>query len=272
MVPNGPNPVVPRIPREPEAPIRGCRRSEVECLADAAGPPPAQEKRRACAAIGAKHKSNASRDDVSVGVVEIEEKEVGKVRKHAYHEALLATENTHIHNEPVDVNDAKQKPDWPKWEATMQEELNLLDWHGTYERVSTLPPGRKAIGYKWAFKLKLNPDNSIAQYKACLVAKGYSQVPGQDFMETTSPVARLVSYHALLSLAVKLNLEAHHLDIKTAFLNGTLDEEIYMKAPDGLNTGRNDIWKLQKSLYGLKQASHVWNKLLDSTLKKLGFK
>jgi len=80
-----------------------------------------------------------------------------------------------------------------------------------------------------------------------------------------------VLYRALLSLAAKLNLEAHHLDIETAFLNGTLDEEIYMKAPDGIDTGNGDIWKLRKSLYGLKQASHVWNKLLDSTLKKLGF-
>ena len=148
----------------------------------------------------------------------------------------------------------------------------MLDWHGTYEQVSALPPGRKVIRYKWVFKLKLNPNNLIAQYKACLIVKGYSQVPGQDFTETTSPVARLASYHALLSLAMKLNLKAHHLNIETAFLNGTLDEEIYMKAPDGHNTGRNDIWKLQKSLYGLKQASHVWNKLLDSMLKKLGFK
>ena len=134
-----------------------------------------------------------------------------------------------------------------------------------------LPSGRKAVGYKWVFKLKLNPDNSIAWYKACLVAKGYSQVPGQDFTETTLPVARLVLYRVLLSLAAKMNLEAHHLDIETAFLNGTLDEEIYMKAPDGFDTKSNGVWKLLKSLYRLKQASYVWNKLLDSTLKTLGF-
>jgi hypothetical protein len=126
------------------------------------------------------------------------------------------------------------------------------------------------VGYKWVFKLKLNPDNSIARYKARLVAKGYSQVPGQDFTETTSPVARLASYRAILSLAAKLNLEAHHLDIETAFLNGELDEEIYMKAPDGF-AGNNGVWKLMKSLYGLKQASYIWNKLLDNTLKKLEF-
>jgi len=207
----------------------------------------------------------------SVGVMEIDQKDAINVRKSAYCEVLLAAGNTLLHNEPANVNDARQKPDWQKWKAVMQEELESLEWHGTYERVSELPPGRKAIGCKWVFKLKLNPDNSIARYKARLVAKGYSQVPGQDFMETTSPVARLASYRSLLSLAAKLNLEAHHLDIETAFLNGTLDEEIYMKAPDGLDTKEGNIWKLQKSLYGLKQASHIWNKLLDGTLKKLGF-
>ena len=105
-----------------------------------------------------------------------------------------------------------------------------------------------------------------------MVAKGYSQVPGQDFTETTSPVAHLVSYHALLALTAKLNLEAHHLDIETAFLNGTLDKEIYMRALDSSNTKSDGVWQLKKSLYGLKQVLHIWNKLLDSTLKKLGFK
>jgi len=272
VVPNGPDPVAPPIPREPDTPIRR-RCSEVERLADAAGPPPAMERRRPRAAVGTVSDIPKAVGDhrASVGVVEIGEKDVSKARKYAYCEALLVAENTHLHNELIDVNKAKRRPDWPKWKAAMQEELDSLDQHGTYEQVSKLPIGRRAVGYKWVFKLKLNPDNSIARYKARLVAKGYSQVPSQDFTETTSPVAQLASYRALLALATKLNLEAHHLDIETAFLNGTLDEEIYMKAPDRFNTEKNGIWKLRKSLYGLKQASHVWNKLLDGTLKKLGF-
>ena len=192
-------------------------------------------------------------------------------RKYTYCEALLAAESINLHNEPIDVKEAQRRPDWSKWEMVMQEELNSLKQHSTYKQVKELPPGRKAVRYKWVFKLKLNPDNLIAWYKACLVAKGYSQIPGQDFTETTSPVARLASYCALLSLAAKMNLEAHHLDIETVFLNSILDEEIYMKAPDSFRTGNDKIWKLQKLLYGLKQASHVWNKLLNSTLKELGF-
>jgi hypothetical protein len=263
--PNGPDPGVPPILQEPGEHIRRRHRSEVERLADAAGPPPTNERRRPRAALG------KVEEPTKANVTEIEEKVAEKKRKCAYHEALLGAENTHVNNEPADVKEARTRPDWRKWEKAMNEELESLKRHGTYEQVKTLPPGRKAIGYKWVYKLKLNPDNSIARYKAHLVAKGYSQIPGQDFTETTSPVARLASYRSLLSLAAKLNLEAHHLDIETAFLNGVLDEEIYMKAPDGLDTGSNGIWRLKKSLYGLKQASHVWNKLLDSTLKRLGF-
>ena len=273
--PNAPDIPAPPAPREPDAQPYRHHHTEVERLADAAGPPPTHERRRPRAAVGTAVESNTDKSvndhHASVGVMEIEEKVAERARKHAYHEALLAAENTNLHDEPVDEKDAQKRPDWPKWKAAMEEELNSLKQHGTYKWVKELPPGRKAVGYKWVFKLKLNPDNSIARYKARLVAKGYSQIPGQDFTETTSPVARLASYRALLSLAAKLNLEAHHLDIETAFLNGTLDEEIYMKAPDSSSTGSNEVWQLQKSLYGLKQASHVWNKLLDSTLKKLGF-
>ena len=270
-VPNGPDPAVPLIPREPDAhPHHHCH-MEVERLADTAGPPPMHERRPMAVVSITVDTEGFSTHCTSVGVTEIEENMAENMRKHAYHEVLLAAENTNLHNKPISVKEAKGRPDWKKWEMAMQEELESLKWHGTYEQVERLPPGRKAVGYKWVFKLKLNLDNSIARYKARLVAKGYSQVPSQDFTETTSPVACLLSYHALLSLAAKLNLEVHHLDIETMFLNGTLDEEIYMKAPGSSDTSSDEVWQLKKSLYGLKQVSHVWNKLLDSMLKKLGF-
>ena len=133
VVPNGPDPAVPLIPREPDTHIHGRRQSEVEHLADAARPLPTQEKRRMRAAIGTSESvvEGMSNHRTSVGVVEIEGKEVVNVRKYAYYEVLLAAETTHLHNKPIDVNDAKQRPDWQKWKAAMHEELESLERHGT---------------------------------------------------------------------------------------------------------------------------------------------
>ena len=133
-MPNGPDPVAPPIPREPDTPIR-CRHSEVERLVDAARPLPAMERRRPRPAVGTVGDIPKAVGDhrASVGVVEIGEKDVLKARKYAYCKALLVAENTHLHNEPIDVNEAKRRPDWLKWKAAMQEELDSLDQHGTYE-------------------------------------------------------------------------------------------------------------------------------------------
>jgi len=115
-------------------PIGHCR-SKVEQLADAAGPPPTHERRRARATIGTVCESmeTMSKHRTSVGVMEINQKDAINARKSAYCEALLAAGNTLLHNEPANVNDARQKPDWQKWKAAMQEELESLEWHGTYE-------------------------------------------------------------------------------------------------------------------------------------------
>ena len=134
VVPNGSDPVAPPIPREPDAPVQ-CRHSEVERLVDTAGPPPAMERRRLKAAVGTVNDISRTIGNhcTSVGVVEISEKDAINARKYAYYEALMVAENTHLHNELIDVNEAKQRPDWKKWKATMQEELDSLDRHGTYE-------------------------------------------------------------------------------------------------------------------------------------------
>ena len=129
-VPNGPDPVVLPNLREPDAPIRRHCHSEVKQLTDTAGPPPMQERRRPRAAIrtaGDSFARDMSDHHASVGVVEIKEKYMEKVRQHVYCEVLLAAENTHLHNEPINIIEAKQRPDWPKWKAAMQEELDLLE-------------------------------------------------------------------------------------------------------------------------------------------------
>ncbi|KAM1839706.1 hypothetical protein ACFX14_014506 [Malus domestica] len=102
----------------------------------------------------------------------------------------------------------------------------------TWELVD-LPPGNKPLGFKWIFKRKMKADGSINKYKARLVAKGYKQREGLDYFDTYSPVTRITSIHMLIAIAVIHNLEIHQMDVKTAFLNGELDEEIYMEQPEG---------------------------------------
>jgi hypothetical protein len=118
------------------------------------------------------------------------------------------------------------------------------------------PVGCKPIGYKWVFKKKLRPDGTIEKYKARLVAKGFTQKKDEDFFDTYSPIARLTTIRVLLSLAPSHGLLVHQMDVKTVFLNGELEEEIYMNQPDGFIAQGQEgkVCRLLKSLYGLKQA------------------
>ncbi len=136
-IPNNPEPVVPIILREPSVPPHHHCHTEVEHLADAAGPLPVHERRCPRAAVGTAMEPGADKSVsdhcISVGVTEIEGKFTEKARKHAYHEALLAAENTNLHDEPIDVRDTQKRLDWSKWKVAMEEELNSLKQHGTYE-------------------------------------------------------------------------------------------------------------------------------------------
>mgnify|MGYP003702259905 CR=1 FL=1 len=96
-----------------------------------------------------------------------------------------------------------------------------------------LAPSSKPLGYKWIFKRKMKADGSIDKYKARLVVKGYRQKEGLDYLDTYSPVTRITSIHMLIDIAALLNLELHQIDVKTAFLNGDLNEESYMEQPEG---------------------------------------
>ncbi|KAJ9539459.1 LOW QUALITY PROTEIN: hypothetical protein OSB04_032192 [Centaurea solstitialis] len=131
-----------------------------------------------------------------------------------------------------------------------------------------LPPGHKPIEHKWIVKRKLRPEGTIEKYKARLVAKGYRQKESQDFFDTYSPVTRITSIRTLMAIAAIHNLEIHQMDMKIAFLNGELDEEIYMQQPEGFvaKGQKNKVSKLVKSLYGLKQAPKQWHKKFDKTL------
>ena len=137
-----------------------------------------------------------------------------------------------------------------------------------------MPPGKKAIGLHWIFKLKKNSKGEIERYKARLMAKGYVQKGGIDYNEVFAPVARMDTVRMIIALAAKNLWYVHHLDVKFAFLNGELEETVYVQQPKGfIQEGKEQmVLKLRKSLYGLEQAPRAWNHKLDSCLKMIGFK
>ena len=154
----------------------------------------------------------------------------------------------------------------------MEAEMRSLKENNVWDLVE-LPKGKKAIGSKWVYKVKTGADGLMERYKARLVAQGFSQKYGDDYDETFCPVVRLESLRALIALAVHYKLRLHQVDVTTAFLNGELEEEVYMKQPKGFVTEGQEhlVCKLKKSIYGLKQSPRCWNTTLDSHLKDMGF-
>jgi hypothetical protein len=177
-----------------------------------------------------------------------------------------------VDNTPTTIEEAFSSPDADLWKEAVRSEMESIMSNGTWEVVDR-PYGCKPIGCKWVLKKKLRPDGTIERYKARLVAKGYTQNEGEDFFDTYSPVARLTTIRTLLSVAASYGLIVHQMDVKTAFLNGELEEEIYMDQPDGFiaDGQENKVCKLLKSLYGLKQAPKQWHEKFDNTLTSAGF-
>ena len=136
------------------------------------------------------------------------------------------------YEEPQTLQEAQSLPDAKQWEQAAQTEYDSILQNKTWEIID-LPKGRKAIGSKWVFKLKYDAEGNIDRYKARIVAKGYSQVQGIDYNETFAPVAKFTSIRILLSIAARHDLDIHQMDVKMAFLNGELEEEIYMYQPEG---------------------------------------
>ena len=154
----------------------------------------------------------------------------------------------------------------------MKEELEAIKKNSTWELVK-LSKKCKSIGVKWIYKIKRDVSREITRYKARLVAKGFSQVRGIDFEEVFSPVARAESIQIIIVMAAQFKWKLHHLDVKSEFLNGYIEEDIYVDQPEGfIKEGKeNYVPKLRKALYGLRQAPRAWNGKLDEALKSMGF-
>ena len=160
-------------------------------------------------------------------------------------------------DEPRTLSEALSMSDAKEWRAAAQKEIDALHTNGTWT-LSPLPVGRKPIKTTWVFKRKRNPDGSIEKYKARLCAKGFTQKPGIDYSDTYAPVPQPKTVRTVLALAAHMHLSISQYDVESAFLNGVLNEDLYMKQPDGFDDGSGRVCHLRKAIYGLKQASRVW--------------
>lgn len=138
----------------------------------------------------------------------------------------------------------------------MQEELDALQKNRTFELIP-VPRGAKVIGCKWVFIVKCNQNGEVTQYKARLVARGFQQTHGIDYHETYSPVVNMNSLRVFLATCCQRRYHIDQLDVDTAFLNGDLQETVFMQPPMGVATDQGMVWRLRRSLYGLKQAAAV---------------
>jgi hypothetical protein len=175
-------------------------------------------------------------------------------------------------DDPLNLCDAMRSEDASKWEAAMQEEYGSLMANGTWELV-LLPKDRKSVGCKWVFRTKRDASSHIVRHKARLVAKGYYQVEGVDFNETFAPVAKFTTITCMLAIGAAMDLEIHQMDVKTPFLNGELEEDIYMDQPQRfVQDGKEHlVCKLKKSLYWLKQSPRAWYQCIDMFFTHEGF-
>lgn len=198
-----------------------------------------------------------------------ETKEINDLNEPFNYPNILLQANITI-KEPLTYEEATACREADLWLNAMKDEIASLNKNNTYVLVK-LPEDKRTISCRWVFKIKRNLDGSIERYKARLVARGYSQKEGIDYNETFSPVARYDSIRALLSISAAYRMHLLQFDVKTAFLYGDLEEEIYMDQPPGFNDGTNKVMKLTKGLYGLKQAPRQWNAKINQFFSTQNF-
>jgi hypothetical protein len=154
------------------------------------------------------------------------------------------------------------------WNKAMDEELDQIEKNDTWELVPR-PKDTNVINTKWVYKNKLNEHGQVTRNKAILVCKGYAQDEGIEFEETFSPVSRMEAIRLLSTYACSKNIKVYQMDVKSYFLNGEIEEEVYIEQPKGFKLSENIdyVYKLKKALYGLKQAPRAWYSRLDKYLQ-----
>lgn len=173
---------------------------------------------------------------------------------------------------PVSYDSIDKLADKEEWIKATDSEIASLMEHQTWELVP-LPPGRKALKNKWVFRIKRDAYGNITRYKARLCACGYNQIEGIDYKDIYSPVVRAESFRLFLGIVAARDMECIQMDVVTAFLNGSIKENVYMRQPPGYTDSKcpDKVCKIVKNLYGLKQAPKVWHDTIDPYLKTIGF-
>ena len=157
------------------------------------------------------------------------------------------------------------------WAKAAADEVDSLLLNNTWQEAD-LPPGRKALSTRWVFKRKLGPDGSVIRHKGRLVARGFEQIFGLDFDETFASVVKPPSYRLFFAMAALFGWHTRQLDVKTAFLNGEVEEEVYIHPPDGISVTQGKVLRLLRALYGLKQSPRAWYKKLREFLVDNGWR
>lgn len=173
--------------------------------------------------------------------------------------------------EPPTYEKAIRSPHAQHWQDAMTAELKAMEDMQVWEVVPK-PDNVNVVSSKWVYKLKRDANGEISRYKARLVARGFTQVHGTDYSDTYAPVTRLETIRLLFALAVEKDWEIRQIDVKTAYLNGNLDEEIFMGPPKGYTVPKGHVLRLKKALYGLKQAGRQWYRRLREAVSKFDLK
>lgn len=208
-----------------------------------------------------------------IALMEVVDDEQFQMEHAMFSSVLISAAVNHDIPIPKSYHAAINDPVWGEmWKSAIDEEIKSLLANGTWEQCK-LPKGAIPVDSKWVLTVKKNPDGTVERFKARLVGRGFTQIYGENYTETFAPTVQMATLRALLSVAAAENLEIRHYDIKNAFTEAVMKEEVYMKPPQGVPVKSGFVLKVLRSLYGLKQSARDWNKLLtgDEGLRKWGF-
>ena len=193
----------------------------------------------------------------------------GRQRRQAIIAYTALTAALSATNLPQTYQEARESSEWPHWEKAMDEELAKMKHYGVWEAIKN--EGQRTLDGKWVFTRKIDGSSGLpSAYNARYVVKGFRQIEGKDYNELFTSVTHKDSIRVFLSIVNHLDLECHQVDIKGAFLNGVIDKLIFLTPPDGSDIPANNILRLNKSLYGLKQSPRLFNQALDKWLRSTG--